>query len=131
MSNGKNVAPQPIEGLLKLQPHIEQACLIGDDRKYMTCLIQPDFEALELFAQANGIAATGEQLVADQRVVSLFEKEVEAVNAQLSRYEQIKKFWIMPAAWGVDSGELTPTLKLKRRIISDKFKAVIDGLYPS
>ncbi|MGB1585499.1 MAG: AMP-dependent synthetase/ligase [Thermoplasmatota archaeon] len=131
MSNGKNVAPQPIEGLLKLQPHIEQACLIGDDRKYMACLIQPDFEALEDFARANGIAATGDQLVADQRVVSLFEKEVEAVNAQLSRYEQIKKFWLMPAPWGVDSGELTPTLKLKRRIIADKFQSVIDSLYPS
>ncbi len=129
MSNGKNVAPQPIEGMLKLQPHIEQACVIGDDRKYMSCLIQPDFEALEQFAMANGIAATGAQLVADQRVVSLFEKEVEAVNGNLSRYEQIKKFWIMPEAWSVESGELTPTLKLKRRIIADKFKDVINSLY--
>ena len=131
MSNGKNVAPQPIEGLLKLQPHIEQACVIGDDKKYMSCLIQPDFEALEGFARANGIAATGEQLVADQRVVSLFEKEVEAVNAQLSRYEQIKKFWIMPEPWSVETGEITPSLKLKRRVISDKFRSVIDSLYPS
>lgn len=131
MSNGKNVAPQPIEGMLKLQPHIEQACVIGDSRKYMSCLIQPDFEALEKFAMANGIAATGSQLVADQRVVSLFEKEVEAVNAKLPRYEQIKKFWVMPEAWTVDSGEITPTLKLKRRVISEKFQKVIAGLYPS
>ncbi len=130
MSNGKNVAPQPIEGMLKLQPHIEQACMIGDKRKYMSCLIQPDFEALEKFAQANGIGHTGAQLVADQRVVSLFEKEVEAVNAQLPRYEQIKKFWIIPEPWGVETGELTPTLKLKRRVISDKFQKVIESLYP-
>ncbi|MGB1697240.1 MAG: AMP-dependent synthetase/ligase, partial [Thermoplasmatota archaeon] len=131
MSNGKNVAPQHIEGLLKLQPHIEQACAIGDDRKYMTALICPDFEALEAFAAENGIAAEGEALVADQRVVSLIEQQVEAVNAQLPRYEQIKKFWIVPRAWSVEDGELTPTLKLKRRIIADKFKTFIDGLYPS
>lgn len=130
MSNGKNVAPQPIEGLLKLQPHIEQACVIGDDRKFMTALIQPDFEALEQFAEKNGIGHEGEQLVADQRVVSLIESEVEAVNAQLSRYQQIKKFWIMPESWSVESGELTPTLKLKRRIIQDKHKSVIESLYP-
>lgn len=130
MSNGKNVAPQHIEGLLKLQPHIEQACAIGDDRKYMTALICPDFEALEAFATENGIAAEGEALVADQRVVSLIEQQVELVNAQLPRYEQIKKFWIVPRAWSVEDGELTPTLKLKRRIISDKFKTFIDGLYP-
>jgi long-chain acyl-CoA synthetase len=131
MSNGKNVAPQPIEGLLKLQPHIEQACMIGDSRKYMTCLIQPDFEALEAFAVANGIAATGAQLTADQRVISLFEQQVEAVNAQLPRYEQIKKFWVLPEAWGVETGELTPTMKLKRRIITDKFGDIITTFYPN
>jgi long-chain acyl-CoA synthetase len=129
MSNGKNVAPQHIEGLLKLQRHIEQACAIGDDRKYMTALICPDFEALELFAQKNGIAAEGDALVADQRVVSLMEQEVEAVNAQLPPYEKIKKFWIVPHAWSVEDGELTPTLKLKRRVISEKFNSFIDGLY--
>lgn len=130
MSNGKNVAPQKIEGLLKLQPHIEQACCIGDDRKYMTALIQPDFEALEAFATENGIAAQGEQLVSDPRVVGLFEKEVEQVNAQLSRYEQLKKFWVLPEPWGVETGELTPTLKLKRRVITDRFRDVINKLYP-
>jgi long-chain acyl-CoA synthetase len=97
----------------------------------MACLIQPDFVTLEEFALKNGIATKGDQLVADQRVVSLIEAEVEAVNKQLSRYEQIKKFWIMPAAWTVETGELTPTLKLKRRIISDKFKSVIESLYPA
>ncbi len=130
MSNGKNVAPQPIENSLKLQPHIAQACLIGDGRKYISALINPDFEALEAFATANGIAAPGESLVADQRVVSLIEKEVEAVNAHLPRYEQIKKFWIVPRDWSVESGELTPSLKLKRRVINDKFGSFIENLYP-
>ncbi len=130
MSNGKNVAPQPIENDLKLQPHIAQACLIGDDRKYMAALICPDWEQLEAFALANGIAHKGAQLVADQRVVSLIEKEVEAVNAKLSRYQQIKKFWIVGNDWTVETGELTPSLKLKRRIIADKFAKEIEGLYP-
>lgn len=131
MSNGKNVAPQPIENRLKLQPHIAQACLIGDGRKYISALINPDFEALERFATANGIAAQGEALVADQRVVSLVEKEVEAVNKDLARYEQVKKFWIVPADWTVETGELTPSLKLKRRVINERFRELIERLYPA
>ncbi len=130
MSNGKNVAPQPIENALKLQPHIAQACLIGDQRNYISALINPDFEALEQFATANGIAATGDALVADQRVFSLIEKEVEAVNRDLARYEQIKKFWVVPSDWTVETGELTPSLKLKRRVINDKFEQLIEKLYP-
>lgn len=130
MSNGKNVAPQPIENRLKLQPHIAQACLIGDRRRYISALINPDFEALEAFAAANGIAGTGEALVADQRVVSLIEKEVEAVNRDLARYEQVKKFWIVPADWTVEGGELTPSLKLKRRVINERFQELIERLYP-
>lgn len=132
MSNGKKVAPQPIEGSLKLQPHVAQACVIGDDRNYIAALIVPDWEALEKFALANGIAKDDRtQIVADQRVVSLIEREVEDVNKHLSRYEQIKKFWIVPQDWTVETGELTPTLKLKRRIITDRFKEFIGKLYPA
>jgi long-chain acyl-CoA synthetase len=131
MSNGKNVAPQPIENALKLQPHIAQSCVIGDNRKYMSALVQPDWEALEAFALKNGIAPSDRgRLVADQRVVSLIEKEVEAVNKDLSRYEQIKKFWLVPVEWSLESGELTPTLKLKRRIIHERHKDAIEKLYP-
>ncbi len=132
MSNGKNVAPQPIEGQLKLQPHIGQACVIGNDRKYISALLVPDFDSLKDFALRNGIP-NGDlaSLVADQRVVSLFEQEVEAVNKTLSRYEQIKKFWILPVDWTVESGELTPTLKVKRRIVDEKFHDLIQKLYPS
>ncbi len=131
MSNGKNVAPQPIENMLKLQPHIAQACVIGDKQKYMSALILPDWEVLEQFALQNGIAGQGGQLVSDQRVVSLIEKEVEQVNAHLARYEQIKKWWIVDQDWTVETGELTPSLKLKRRVISDKFGNEIEKLYPN
>ena len=132
MSNGKKVPPQAIENDLKIQPHIAQAMVVGDDRNYIAALLVPNWETLEKFCLENGIAREDrERLVADQRVVSLFEREVEAVNAKLSRYEQIKKFWILPAEWTVETGELTPSMKLKRRIILDKQKHGLKQLYPS
>ncbi len=130
MSNGKKVPPQAIENALKLQPHLAQAMVIGDDRNYISALLVPDWEALEKYALQNGIASDDrERLVADPRVVSLMEREVEAVNAGLARYEQIKKFWILHQDWSVESGELTPSLKLKRRIIGERFKPSIERLY--
>lgn len=132
MSNGKKVPPQSIENALKIQPHIAQAMVVGDDRNYIAALIVPNWETLEQFALANGLAKDDKpRLVADQRVVSLIEREVEAVNNTLSRYEQIKKFWILPAEWTVESGELTPSMKIKRRIILDKSKEAFAKLYPS
>jgi long-chain acyl-CoA synthetase len=132
MSNGKKVPPQAIENALKIQPHIAQAMVVGDDRNYIAALLVPNWETLEKFALENGIAKGDRaQLVADQRVVSLFEREVEAVNATLSRYEQIKKFWILHQEWSVETGELTPSLKLKRRIVVDKFKDSLAKLYPA
>ncbi len=131
MSNGKKVAPQAIENALQLQPHIAQACIMGDNRNYIAALIVPDWPALDAFALGAGVAATDrDRLVTDPRVLSLIEAEVEAVNAHLSRYEQIKKFWVVAAEWSVESGELTPSLKLKRRIIQDKFKVQVGRLYP-
>jgi long-chain acyl-CoA synthetase len=92
----------------------------------------PNWDALEKFALSNGIAREDKaRLVADQRVVSLIEREVEAVNKTLSRYEQIKKFWILNQEWSVESGELTPSLKIKRRIILDKWKEAVGKLYPA
>ena len=132
MSNGKKVPPQAIENALKMQPHIAQAMVVGDDRNYIAALLVPNWESLEKFALANGIARDdNERLVADPRVLSLIEREVEAVNKSLSRYEQVKKFWILPAEWTVDSGELTPSLKIKRRIILEKWKSAVGKLYPT
>jgi long-chain acyl-CoA synthetase len=130
MSNGKKVAPQPIENQLKLQPHIAQAMVIGDDRNYISALLVPNWERLEQFALANGIPRDDKpRLVADPRVVSLLEREVEAVNKTLSRFEQIKKFWIVPQDWTVEGGELTPSLKLKRRIVLKQHEGLVAKLY--
>ncbi|MEA3202990.1 MAG: long-chain acyl-CoA synthetase [Thermoplasmata archaeon] len=132
MSNGKKVPPQPVENALQLQPHIAQAMILGENRNYIATLIVPDWAALDKFALANGIATKDrDRLVADQRIVSLVEREVEAVNATLARYEQVKKFWILPAEWTVEGGELTPSLKLKRRVITERFKGFIERLYPA
>jgi long-chain acyl-CoA synthetase len=130
LSNGKKVPPQPIENALKLQPHIAQACIVGEKRNYVATLLVPNWEALEKWALANGIATQDrDRLVADTRVVSLLEREVEDVNKGLSRYEQVKKFWIVSGDWTVETGELTPSLKLKRRIIAERFAAHIKQLY--
>src|SRR6185503_514225 len=100
------------------------------DRNYIAALLVPNWETVEKFCLENGIAREDRaRLVADTRIVSLFEREVEAVNAHLSRYEQIKQFWILPAEWTVETGELTPSLKIKRRIILDKQKESIKKLY--
>lgn len=130
MSNGKKVAPQAVENALQLQPHIAQACILGEKKNYIAALIVPNWESVERFALEAGVTHKDrDRLASDPRVMSLIEQEVEAVNAHLSRYEQIKKFWILPAEWTVESGELTPSMKLKRRIIQDKFKADVERLY--
>ncbi len=129
-SGGKNVAPQPIENALKASKYITQAVLIGDKRKYISALIVPDFEVLEKWAKQNGIEySSHEDLIEKQVVKDLIAKEIEKVNHDLARYEQIKKFALLPHELTQEGGELTPTLKVKRRIVNEKYKEIIDGLY--
>jgi long-chain acyl-CoA synthetase len=130
LSNGKNVAPQPVENDLKLQPHIAQAVLIGDNRNYITALVAPDFEALAGFVESEGITTKDpEKLVNEPKVQELIKSEVAAVNGRLSRYEQIKKFRILPRELTQEQDELTPTLKIKRRVIDEHFGDIIDEMY--
>ena len=129
-SGGKNVAPQPIENALKASKYITQAVLIGDKRKYISALIVPDFDVLTKWAKQNGIDFTSnEDLIEKQLVKDLIQREVEKVNHDLARYEQVKKFALLPHELTQDGGELTPTLKVKRRVINEKYKDIIDGLY--
>lgn len=132
LSNGKNVAPQPIENDLKTQPHIAQAVLIGDNRNYITALIAPDFEALATFVEDEGITSKDPQvLVNEAKVQELMKKEVGNVNEKLSRYEQIKKFRILPRELTQEKDELTPTLKVKRRVVDAQFAEIIEEMYQS
>jgi long-chain acyl-CoA synthetase len=129
-AGGKNIAPQNIENLLKLNRFIEQVCIIGDKRKYLTALIGPSFPDLEEFAKENGIpAGSREQLLGHPRVQHLFQEAVDQANAQLARYESIKRFTVLPTEFSQETGELTPTLKVKRKIVGTKYKEQIDGMY--
>ncbi|MBW3582770.1 MAG: long-chain fatty acid--CoA ligase [Euryarchaeota archaeon] len=130
LSNGKNVAPQPIENDVKTFPHIAQCVLIGDGRNYCTALIAPDFEAVQTWAKANGVRATDPaELVQDAKVQDLLRSEVEAANKRLARYEQIKKFRLLPRELTQEAGELTPTMKVKRRIIDTEYADLIEEMY--
>jgi long-chain acyl-CoA synthetase len=129
-SGGKNVAPHPIELALIARPYIDQACLTGDGRKYLTALIVPDFEVLKRFARERGLDGKGpEELIASEEVKALIQSQVDEVNNHLSRYEQIKYFTLLPKPFSVEGGELTPTLKIKRRVIRERFHNEIERMY--
>lgn len=129
-SGGKNVAPQPIENLFNTEPYIEAVCLIGDDRKYLTALIVPDFEMLTTFAKRNKIKYENyRQLLDRPDVKALFEESVNQVNGRLARYETIKKFTVLDHEFTPETGQLTPTLKKKRKVIQQMYKQIIEDLY--
>jgi long-chain acyl-CoA synthetase len=129
-ANGKNVAPAPIEGFLKGNPYISLPVIIGDRRKYLSCLIVPNFEKLAEWAQRNGLGSLSmESLAKEPRVLDLYQKGVDEWNTGKSHEQQIVRFAVLPHDLTIEGGELTPTLKVKRRIIDQKFKAVVDALY--
>ncbi len=129
-AGGKNIAPHPIEMLLALDTMIEQACVIGDARKYLSALLVPQFELLERWARDKGIKYSSmEELLARPETIEMFDEKVKKVNEQLARYEQIKYYRLLPAPFAEETGELTPTQKIKRRVINVKYKREIESLY--
>lgn len=129
-SGGKFIAPQPIENALKTNVLIAQAAVIGDKRKYASVIIAPHFELLTDWAHVNGITFNSrEELVHNPRVRELYRGIVEDLNKKLAQFETIKKILVVPDEFTVATGEITPTLKLKRRVIEAKYKQQIDELY--
>nr|WP_295869331.1 long-chain fatty acid--CoA ligase [uncultured Chitinophaga sp.] len=129
-SGGKFVAPQPIENKFKESPYIEQIMVVGDDRKFTAALIVPSFDNLRGWAQKRGISAgSNEELLKRQEVLDLYKQTVDKYNQFFNHIEQVKKFQLMPHEWTVDAGELTPTLKAKRKVILEKYKKEIDNIY--
>ncbi len=129
-SGGKNVAPAPIENQLKAIKYVSQAVLIGDKRKFISALIVPDFEALQKWADRNSISyASIPELLKNEKVIELYHRKIDAVNKDLARYEQVKKFALLQEEMTLETGELTPTLKVKRRVVDEKHKDLIDSLY--
>ncbi|HEY2390059.1 MAG TPA: long-chain fatty acid--CoA ligase [Candidatus Angelobacter sp.] len=129
-SGGKFIAPQPIENALKANVLVAQAAVIGDTRKYASVIISPHFPLLEDWARANGVSFnTHQELVAASKVRDLYKGIVEDLNKKLAHFETIKKIVVVPDEFTVATGEITPTLKLKRRVIEAKYKQQIDELY--
>jgi len=129
-SGGKMVAPQPIENLLKTDRFISQVVLIGDRRKFISALIVPDHAWIESYARLKGIPyGTVEDLLANERVLDLIKRRIEAKMTGLPSYETVKKFRLLPREMTQESGELTPTLKVKRRIVEQKYAAEIESMY--
>jgi long-chain acyl-CoA synthetase len=127
---GKFVAPQPIENLLKVSPLISNAVLVGDARRFIAALIVPNFANVESAARAEGrIFASHEEIAADPWVHGLIEKEVAQMNSKLAQYETIKKFALLDHDFTFDGGQLTYTLKLKRRVIAERYNQIIESLY--
>ncbi|HVT02651.1 MAG TPA: long-chain fatty acid--CoA ligase [Thermoanaerobaculia bacterium] len=127
---GKNIAPQPLEGLLKTSPYVGTPVLIGDRRKYLSALIVPNFEMLEREAKAAGVVASSpEELVANPHVISLVQKEIDRFNQNLDRQEKIRRFVLLPRDFSIETGEMTPSMKVKRKVVDEKYKALIDSMY--
>ncbi len=128
-AGGKNVAPQPIENALKTDPFVAQAMVIGDRRNFISALVVPQPDVLLPWAEEQGLAGGLKDLCADAAVYSHFEAIIETKMASFSRYERVRKFTLVPEEFSQDADELTPTLKLKRRVLLAKYAVIIDRMY--
>ena len=129
-AGGKNIAPQPIEGLIKTNKYVSQAVVIGDKRKFPVVLIVPNWEQLEKYAKLKNIIWTDRaQLLEMPTIHAKMDKEVREQLTGLANFEIPKKIALLEHDFSIDRGELTPTLKVKRRVIDKTYKSVIDGLY--
>jgi long-chain acyl-CoA synthetase len=129
-SGGKYVAPLPIESRLKESIYIEQVMVIGADRKFVSALIVPSFPNVQEWARQQGITETRpQQLIQDARVLEHFKELIESFNKFFNPVEQIKKFELLEQEWSVDTGELTPKLSLKRKVVLEKYREAIERIY--
>ena len=137
MSNGKNVAPAPIENTLITSRFIAQAVVIGDNRNFISALIVPNFEALERWALGEGLLSQAAAnapvdraaLIQHPEVKALVRSEIDRHSADLAKFETIKEFALLPEELTQENGELTPTLKFKRRVILERHRDLIDAIY--
>lgn len=129
-AGGKNVAPQNIENTLVTDPFIEQAVVIGEGRKYLSALIIPNYAELVSYAKNQGISFdSNEDLIKKPEIISFYDDKIKNLMKDYSRVEQIRRFTLLPREFSIETGELTPTLKMKRKIISQNYKDVIEAMY--
>lgn len=129
-AGGKNVAPQVVESLLKSSPYISQVLIIGNDRKFVSAIVVPDFDVLSAFAASSGISfANHADLLKNPAIVATMRAEIDRASEPLAPFERVKKFVLAEREFSIDQDEMTPTLKLKRRVIEKRFRSDIDALY--
>jgi long-chain acyl-CoA synthetase len=128
-SGGKYIAPQPIEQMIKGSNFVNQVVLIGNGRKFPAALIVPNWERLESYAQIKGLHGSHAELCKHPRVIDLFERQIAGLTTDLAQYERVKKVALLEHELTIEGGELTPTLKVKRRVVDEKYRAAIDALY--
>ncbi len=129
-AGGKNVAPQPIEGSLKSSVYIAELVMVGDGKPYLSALVAPDFEQLGRWCEGEGIPADSpETMAADERVQAHLMAEIGRLSEGLASFEQVKKIAVVTAAFTIESGELTPTMKVKRRVVAERYADLIESLY--
>jgi long-chain acyl-CoA synthetase len=129
-AGGKNIAPQPIENRIKTNAYIAEIVLVGNRRKFPSALVVPDFEKLEQWAESQDIASgVREELVDNPKVLAFVQQQIDEVTAGLAQFEKIKKVRLLAREFTIDGGELTPTLKVKRRVIESRYKDIIDTMY--
>jgi long-chain acyl-CoA synthetase len=129
-SGGKNIAPQPIESRLKTHKLFAEVCMIGNRRNFPAALIVPNFESLENWAKEKGLSSgSREELIARPEVEALYENTIKGLTADLAQFEKIKKFALLAKEFSIESGELTPKLSVKRKVVEQKYKHLIDRMY--
>lgn len=129
-AGGKNIYPGPIEDLFKTSKWVDQLVVVGERQAYMAALIVPDFEVLTSYAESNNITYdSAEELIKDEDIQSIYRKEIRSQSKELASHEKIRDFRLVPNEFTVESGELTPTLKVKRRIIEDKYSDLINDIF--
>jgi long-chain acyl-CoA synthetase len=129
-SGGKYVAPQVIENKVKESPLIEQVMVVGENEKFVSALIVPSFDNLKDWASKNGISFNAkEELLTNQKVLAEYNAHIEVFNKDFGKVEQVKKFKLLPVEWTIEGGELTPTMKVKRKVVLEKYKDVVAELY--
>jgi long-chain acyl-CoA synthetase len=129
-SGGKYVAPLPVENKLKESPFIEQVMILGPERKFVGALIIPSFPTLKDWARNNSITTgSNEELIRNEKVLAMYRDLIESFNKYFNHVEQVKKFELLPNEWSIDTGEMTPKLSMKRKVISEKYKDAIERIY--
>ena len=129
-SGGKYVAPQPIENKLKASLFIEQVIVVGAERKFVGALIVPSFASLKVWMKEQGLENNSiEEMIHNPKVLAMYKKIVEEMNVEINHVEQIKKFELLPREWSIETGEMTPKMSLKRKIIMEKYKDAIERIY--